>query len=497
MSISADVKKILGEHVEKIAVFGFYFLALLVLALFGLHKFFILRTFRKHKHLGPSEPPNPRNWPAVTVQLPVFNERYVIKRLLKAVVSLDYPRDKLHIQVLDDSTDSTKRLTNRLAAILRKQGYWIDVITRSNRTGFKAGALAQGLQFSPNEYLAIFDADFVPRPEFLKKTIPYLLQEGIGMVQTRWGHINKNYSMLTRLQSIFLDAHFLIEHVARNRSGRFINFNGTAGIWRRQAIMDAGGWQHDTLTEDLDLSYRAQLNGWKFIFLPDVVSPAELPVEMNAYRVQQYRWSKGSVQTALKLIPTIWRSDFPFFIRLEAIIHLSNNFAYLMMAVPAFLMVPVVKYTTGTGLLWPIVAYLIMFITATLSVIIYYGCVIKESHGRLWPDGLIIPLVMALGIGLSLNNGRAALAALFRRDSEFKRTPKFNIISRTDGWRKKVYRAGRHGYLQLLELMIAFYFTYGLVYFLSRGFFLSFPFFLLFQAGFFYISISSLSGWRS
>lgn len=473
-------------------VFVFYFLALFCLALFGLHKYFLLYTYKKHKDRIFSSPEIPSDWPAVTVQLPVFNERYVIKRLIKAAVSFDYPKDKLHIQVLDDSTDSTVVLARRLVAVLQKKGFHIEHVTRSSNTGFKAGALELGLQKSKADFLAVFDADFVPQNDFLKKTIPHLMQPGIGMVQTRWGHINRKYSLLTRIQAIFLDAHFIIEHQARNRSGRFFNFNGTAGVWRKQAIIEAGGWQHDTLTEDLDLSYRAQLCGWKFIFLPEVISPAELPVEMNAYKGQQYRWAKGSVQTALKLVPRIWKSNFPFFIRLEAIIHLSNNFAYLLMAVPAVLMIPVVKYTVGTGKLWPAFAYFFMFFSATLSIMIYYGTVLKDSMKRRWPNVFYLPFVMALGIGLSLNNGRAAVEALLRRQSDFKRTPKFGIKSRREAWRKKVYRAGKN-YLFVLEFLIACYFTYGLIYFASSGFYFSLPFFVLFQFGFFYISISSFA----
>ncbi len=478
---------------ETIIVFALYFLALSILALFGLHKYFLLYIFRKYRKQDLPSPGEPNEWPEATVQLPIYNERYVVKRLLKAVVSLDYPKDKLHVQVLDDSSDSTAVLAERLVSVLQRKGYRIERITRESRVGFKAGALENGLNQCQSEYLAVFDADFVPQPDFLKKTIPHLMQPGIGMVQTRWGHINRNYSLLTRLQAIFLDAHFLIEHFARNRSGRFFNFNGTAGVWRRQAIIDAGGWQHDTLTEDLDLSYRAQLKGWKFIFLPEVVSPAELPVEMNAYKGQQHRWSKGSVQTALKLIPTIWRSDLPFYIRLEAIIHLGNNFAYLLMAAPALLMVLVVKFTAGSGLLWPVIVYLFMFFAATFSVIVYYAHAIKASVGKLWPHALYIPLVMALGIGLSVNNGRAALEALLGHKSDFKRTPKYRIESRRDNWRKKTYRAGGN-YLPVLELMFACYFTYGLIYFVSQGYFLSMPFFLLFQFGFFYIGFSTLSG---
>ncbi len=478
-----------------IVLLGLYLLTLILLGLFGIHKYYLLHLYRKYKKQPLPVPPVPETWPNVTVQLPIYNEKYVLKRLIKAAVCLDYPREKLHIQLLDDSTDTTSNLAARLIAVLRKKGYRIDHIRRPNRVGFKAGALAYGLRKSSAEYIAIFDADFVPQPDFLKQTIPYLMQPGIGMVQTRWGHINRDYSLLTRLQAIFLDAHFLIEHLARHRSGKFFNFNGTAGVWRRQAIEDAGGWQHDTLTEDLDLSYRAQLAGWKFLFLPHVVAPAELPAEMNAYKGQQHRWAKGSVQTAMKLYRKIWKSDFPFHIRLEALIHLSNNFAYLLMSIPALLLVPVVKIHMEMGVVpWKLVfVYLTVFFAATFSVLVYYSVTIKDSLGKLWPHVLYLPLLMALGIGLSINNGRAALEALLGRQSDFNRTPKFRIEGKKGTWKKKIYRPGK-SYQHIFEFLMAAYFTYGWVYFLSQDFYYSMPFFILFMMGFYYTSLSSLYG---
>lgn len=481
----------MNAEVQYVLLLVFYSAAILVLALFGLHKFFLLYQYRRHKWKVLKEPSPPKQWPNVTVQLPIYNERYVVKRLIRSVIKFDYPKDKLHIQVLDDSTDATGRLAKRIVDFLSGQGFRIDYLPRNNRVGFKAGALEYGLKRTDSEYIAVFDADFVPNPDFLKKTIPHLMQPGTGMVQTRWGHLNRNYSLLTKLQAILLDAHFLIEHLARHRSGRFFNFNGTAGVWRRQAIIDAGGWQHDTLTEDLDLSYRAQLAGWKFIFLPDVVSPAELPVEINAYKNQQHRWAKGSVQTALKLIPTIWKSRFPLQVRLEAIIHLSNNFAYLLMMFPALFIIPIVKYQLAMNWKWPILAYLLVFFSATASVIFYYATTIKDALGKRWPNVLHIPLLMSLGIGLSINNGRAALEALIGHQSEFKRTPKFRIERRRDSWRSKVYRSGTN-YFFVFELLFALYFTYGMVCFLFKGLYVSLPFFLLFQFGFLYLAVSSL-----
>ena len=480
------------KPVDHTVFFIFYFFALTILALFGMHKYYLLYIFNKHKNDVIQLPPEPQSWPEVTVQLPVYNERYVLKRLLRSIIHLDYPKAKLHIQLLDDSTDATTQLAVKLTARLRKKGYRIDHIRRKDRKGFKAGALEAGLHLSEAKYLTIFDADFVPNPDFLKKTIPHLLMPGIGMVQTRWGHINRNYSLATRLQAIFLDAHFCIEHLARHRSGKFFNFNGTAGIWRREAIIDAGGWMHDTLTEDLDLSYRSQLAGWKFVYLPDVVTPAELPVEMNSYKSQQHRWAKGSVQTALKLVPKILRADLPLHVRLEAIIHLTNNFAYLMMAVPSFLLIPVLHYQVEMNVHWPVFVYLMMFFATTVSIVLYYGTTIKYSLGKLWPNAMYIPLLMSFAIGLSLNNSRAVIEVLLGHRSDFIRTPKFGIEKRKDSWRRKKYKP-RRTYFSILEFLIAVYFTFGLVYFISFGHYLAIPFFLLFQFGYFYLSLSSFA----
>lgn len=478
--------------IQNIVFLVLYALAIAVLAFFGLHKFFLLRIYNKYKELGLPDPPSPKEWPQVTVQLPIYNEKYVVKRLIRSIIKFDYPREKLNVQVLDDSTDATSRLAQRLVSYLAKRGFRIEYLRRGNRHGFKAGALEFGLKKTGDEFIAIFDADFVPNPDFLKKTIPHLLQPGIGMVQTRWGHINRDYSLLTRLQSILLDAHFLIEHLARHRSGRFFNFNGTAGIWRRQAIVDAGGWQHDTLTEDLDLSYRAQLAGWKFIFLPNVVSPAELPIEINAYKSQQHRWAKGSVQTALKLLTRIWRSGFPFRIRLEATVHLSNNFAYLLMIIPSLFIIPILKFQLEMNWEWPLLLYLFVFFSATFSIIVYYTTAIKDSTGRIWPQVLYVPLLMSFGIGLTLNNGRAALEALFGHKSEFKRTPKFRIEGRRGTWKRKGYQSAKN-HLYFLEFFFGLYFSYGMVYFLLKGLYLSLPFFLLFQFGFLYMALSSFA----
>ncbi|MGA9992367.1 MAG: cellulose synthase family protein, partial [Thiobacillaceae bacterium] len=308
-----------------------YFFVLSILAIYGWHRYYLVYLYMKHKGNAPAPPPDLAVLPRVTVQLPIFNEMYVADRLIDAVCEIDYPRELLEIQVLDDSTDETTSIAELAVRRHAARGFDIHYLHRVDRTGYKAGALEAGLHQATGEFIAIFDADFVPPVEFLKKTLPHFATDPrIGMVQARWGHINQDYSLLTKIQSILLDAHFVLEHGARNRSHCFFNFNGTAGIWRRETIGSAGGWQHDTLTEDLDLSYRAQLAGWRFVFLPDLVSPAEVPVEMNSFKSQQHRWAKGSIQTCIKLLPRILGSKQPLSVKVEAFFHLTANFNYLL-----------------------------------------------------------------------------------------------------------------------------------------------------------------------
>ncbi|MGH7450315.1 MAG: glycosyltransferase [bacterium] len=360
------------------------------------------------------------------LQLPIYNERHVIKRLLKSTARIDYPRDKLHIQVLDDSTDATVKLAQRLIGVLQKRGFRLEHLRRETREGFKAGALAYGLQYSTAPYIAIFDADFVIPPDFLKRTLPFLLQPDIGLVQTRWGHLNRNANLLTRLQAMIMDAHFRVEHFARNRSDKFFIFNGTAGIWKRQAILDAGGWQHDTLAEDTDISFRAQLRGWRFMYLHEVVAPAELPEKMRAYKTQQHRWVKGTVQAAMKLTPIVWKSPLPFKKRLATILHLFSNLAFALMVIPAVLALPwVAKQIYALHLpLELALAYFFIIAFAMSAVVAYYGVTLKASTGKLWPDILLAPFMAGLGIFLSFTHVRAALEALRGYQSEFVRTPK-------------------------------------------------------------------------
>ncbi len=476
-----------GLEMVLLIVYG---IVISILALFGIHKYFLLYLYWKYKSRPAFKPGEFESLPKVTVQLPIYNEKYVVERLIKAVCLLDYPKELLEIQVLDDSVDSTQEVAKNWTEVFQKQGFAIHYLHRNNRIGYKAGALAEGVKIAKGEFIAMFDADFVPKPDFLKKTVPYFVNKNVGMVQTRWGHINQNYSLLTQIQSMFLDGHFVIEHTARNRSGRFFNFNGTAGIWRKQAIKDAGGWQHDTLTEDLDLSYRAQLAGWKFVYLPDVVAPSELPVEINAYKLQQHRWAKGSVQTAKKLLPRIIKSSLPLKVKWEASVHLISNFSYLLMTIPSIFIFPVSIILFNLKLHKFIVVYLLLFFSATASIFIFYLVSQKEIYPD-WSKRLrYIPGIFAIAIGLSLNNSKAVLEALFNHQSDFKRTPKFRIESKRDRWRNKIYKVDKN-FLPVLEFLLGIYFSFSIYFAVMNQVYMSIPFFLLFQCGFLYISILS------
>jgi cellulose synthase/poly-beta-1,6-N-acetylglucosamine synthase-like glycosyltransferase len=477
----------------KIVTLVLYFGALGVLAVYGLHRSYLAHLYLRHR----GRPPRPRgrfaDLPSVTVQLPIFNEMYVADRLIRSVCALDYPRDRLEIQVLDDSTDETAAIARRVVDELRRGGHDIRHLPRSTRRGFKAGALAAGLRRARGEFVAVFDADFVPAPDFLRRCIDFFTDPRVGMVQARWGHLNRGYSLLTRIQAIFLDGHFIIEHAARNRSGRFFNFNGTAGVWRRSCIEDAGGWQHDTLTEDLDLSYRAQLRGWKFVFLTEVESPAELPADMDSFKSQQHRWAKGSIQTGKKLLPAIWRSRLPLRVKLEATFHLSGNIAYLLMIVLSLLMFPsllIRRQLTSPYSLWIDLA---LFLSATLSITFFYLLSQREAR-RPWLESIrCLPLVMSLGIGLSVNNARAVFEALLNRQSDFTRTPKLGVV-RHDGPRPRwLYRARRSVYT-LAEVALAAYFLGAAVFCAVYGLYASLPFLLLFLSGFAYTA--GLSTWE-
>ncbi len=472
-----------------------YYLILGVLALFGAHRLVLLVIYYRTRHLAPVRPPDPADWPRVTVQLPLYNELYVAERLIDAVSALDYPVDRLQIQVLDDSTDETREIVARHVAAVRARGVDIVHLHRVDRTGYKAGALAAGLESATGSLLAVFDADFVPDPDFLKRTVPYFSDSEIGMVQACWEHLNRDYSLLTRVQAIFLDAHFLIEHSARNRSGRFFNFNGTAGVWRRRAILDAGGWQHDTLTEDLDLSYRAQLAGWRFLFLPDVKVPAELPIEVNAFKRQQYRWSKGSIQTARKLLPRVLRAPIPLAAKIEGVIHLTNNMAYLLMIGLSLLIFPAMLLRIGTDATLILWIDLPLFLGATGSVLIYYSAsqYLRAAPDRGWLRRL--PAVMGLGIGLAVNNSRAVLAGFQREVGAFERTPKYSIEGAAGGWADKRYLV-RNDPGSWIEGLFALYFVACFIAAFWLRMWPSMPFLYLFLTGYCYMFVLAFSSGR-
>ena len=491
--LSAAVTKIIMHGSVGYLVWTICYLSVLFgLSAYGIHRYVIIYLFLKNRKRRVVPAGHFEQLPKVTVQLPIFNEIYVVERLLKSVSELDYPRELLQIQVLDDSTDSTREMTASCVEELRRRGFNVELIHRVDRVGFKAGALASGLK-SAHEFICILDADFVPPPDLLRRTIDYFTDPKIGMIQTRWGHLNRCYSLLTRVQAMFLDGHLLLEQTARSRSGRFFNFNGTAGLWRRSCIEEAGGWQHDTLTEDLDLSYRAQLAGWRFVFLPDVVTPAELPVDMNGFKSQQHRWTKGSIQTCKKILPTIWRSKLPLLIKLEATGHLMSNFAYLLLACLCVLLHP----SSGGPSGW-VRTFLIdvpIFLTASLSVAVFYICAQRELNPRTWmKEILLLPCLLSLGVGLSINNARAVLEAMFNHHSEFKRTPKYGIERKSQPWRNCKYMPLK-SFLPIAEMAFAVYFSYFVWYAIDHRQFLSLPFLVMFQAGFLYVSFSSLVQW--
>lgn len=472
-------------------ILGLYFFLLTVLAVYGWHRYFLVYLYTKHRDRRLEPTGRFAELPPVTIQLPIFNELYVAERLIEAVGRLDYPQALLEIQVLDDSTDETRDIVELAVRRLAARGFDVVHRHRSDRRGYKAGALAEGLRAARGEFIAIFDADFIPPPDFLQRTIHYFTNPAVAMVQARWGHLNQDYSLLTKVQAILLDGHFVLEHGARNRAGCFFNFNGTAGIWRREAIESAGGWQHDTLTEDLDLSYRAQLRGWQFVFVPDLVAPAEVPVEMNGFKSQQHRWAKGSIQTCRKVLPQILDADLPLVVKAEAFFHLTANFNYPLMTVLSLLMFPAmyVRYTSGWSEM--LLIDVPFFVAATASVGYFYTVSQREVYADWRSRVKYLPLLMAIGIGLSINNTRAVLEALLNRESPFARTPKYGVERSGDDWMSKKYR--QLVFLQpLVELAVGLYFTGAVLYALANGIYASLPFLVLFQVGYLYMGLVSI-----
>jgi cellulose synthase/poly-beta-1,6-N-acetylglucosamine synthase-like glycosyltransferase len=469
-----------------------YFFILSILAFYGGHRYFLVYQYMKYRDRVPGPPPPVDEWPIVTIQLPIFNEMYVVDRLIDAVCAIDYPRDRLEIQVLDDSTDETREIAELAVRRQAARGFDISYLHRVDRIGYKAGALEAGLKVARGEFVAIFDADFLPPSDFLRRTVPYFAEPKLALVQARWGHLNHDYSLLTRIQAILLDGHFVLEHGGRNRSGCFFNFNGTAGVWRRRAIADAGGWQHDTLTEDLDLSYRAQLRGWQFMFLPGLVTPAEVPVEMNAFKSQQHRWAKGSIQTCRKLLPLLLEADLPLKIRAEAFFHLTANFNYVLMIALSLLMWPAMVVRHDMGWTEAMLIDVPFFAAATLSVFNFYLISQREAYPADWLSRVkYMPAVMAVGIGLAVNNTRAVFEALFGPSGEFTRTPKYGIERARDDWQHKKYHQSMP-IQPLIEIAFGLYFTGTVFYALTNEIYGTLPFLFLFQFGFLYTGLTSL-----
>lgn len=459
-----------------------YYGLLFLLAIFCLHRFFLVLLYYKTRRQDPElAAMTPEEWPDVTVQLPLFNEKYVAERLLRQAAALDYPSGKLEIQVLDDSTDETTTLVAGLVSKLREKGVNINHLHRTVRNGFKAGALALGLTCCRGELVAVFDADFLPSPDFLRRTVPYFKESKLGMVQARWEFINRDYSWLTRVQALLLDGHFVIEHAARNRSGRFFNFNGTAGIWRRTAITDAGGWCADTLTEDLDLSYRAQMRGWNFLYLKDLTVESELPEDINSFKTQQHRWAKGSAETLLKLARPLLKSSLPIPVKLEAFFHMAGNFAYLLLLALALVMYP--SLIGRFNMPWQrlLLIDVPLFLATSCAVSLFF-LVSQWENGHYNRHTLItLPLTLAVGVGLAINNGKAVFEALFNYRTPFVRTPKFNL--KDSGSLRPAYCRPLYT-VPTMEIFVGLYFCLIMTVAVHLEKFALLPFLALFACGF-------------
>jgi len=469
-----------------------YFLVLVVLAMYGMHRYWLVYYFFKYKENVPAPPPQPAAWPKVTIQLPIYNERYVIERLVDAVSHFDYPRELLDVQVLDDSSDETREVARGCVERYQALGFPVTYHHRANREGFKAGALQEGMKQARGEFVAIFDADFIPPPDFLRRSLPYFQDPTVGMVQTRWTYLNSDYSLLTEVETILLDGHFVIEHGARSRRGTFFNFNGTAGAWRRTAIEDAGGWEHDTLTEDTDLSYRSQLRGWKFLYLPEIECPSELPVDMNAFKAQQARWAKGLMQTAKKILPRILCSSQPWHVKTEAFFHLTANISYPLMVLLSTMLLPAMIVRFYQGWFQMLVIDLPLFLASTCSISSFYLTAQRVLRPKTWKRTFYyLPFVMAVGIGLSVRNAVVVIEALLGKKSEFARTPKYRIEGRKDTFVQKSYR-NRAGWMPFAEVALGLYFAATIVYAIQNENYATVPFLLLFVWGYLYTGILSL-----
>ncbi|MEO8726973.1 MAG: cellulose synthase family protein [Acidobacteriaceae bacterium] len=474
-----------------------YFFVLIVLASYGIHRYVLVFLYYKHRKKRASSAIPPRFFsadelPTVTIQLPIFNEQFVVERLLESASKLRYPREKLEIQLLDDSTDETVAFAISLVERYAALGHPMTYVHRTNREGYKAGALHHGMDHSRGELIAIFDADFVIPEGWLMQVVHQFTDPAIGMVQTRWTHLNRDYSFLTNVEAILLDGHFILEHGGRSRANVFFNFNGTAGMWRRQAITEAGGWQHDTLTEDTDLSYRAQLKGWKFKYLQDVECPAELPIEMTAFKTQQARWAKGLIQVGKKILPRMMRSDVPLHHKIEAWFHLTANLSYPLMVVLCALLLPAMIIRSFGGWVQMLLIDLPLFIASTASISSFYLVSQKELFpGRWYRTFLYLPFLMALGVGLTVTNSKAVYEALIGKQTAFARTPKYSVNKKGEKSQAAKYRK-RLGIIPWIELAIGTWFVFMVWYAYVSMNYITIPFMVLFVLGYYYTGLMSL-----
>ena len=476
-------------------VISLYGITLLIICLFSLGQFNLSWHYLKAKKLGVDTEPELTEFPRVTVQLPIYNERYVVERLIDAVCQLKYPKDKLEIQVLDDSNDETVDIVKRKINFYVADGIDIKHIQRTDRTGFKAGALQYGLKQAKGSYLAIFDADFVPAADFLLQTLPKFKNEKIGMVQTKWAHLNKDFGWLTKIQAFWLDAHFTVEQKGREQAGSFINFNGTAGVWRKECIYDAGGWQHDTLTEDLDLSYRAQLKGWKFVYREEIESPAELPMVIPAIKSQQYRWNKGAAETARKTLGKVLRANIAFKHKARAVFHLLNSSVFLLLLIAAVLSIPMLyikEYNPDLVLIFDLGS---IFVLGFLAMGFFYWVSAKATHPTYTFKYFItnFPMFLAFSMGMALHNSIAVVEGYLGIKTPFIRTPKFNVKAKGDSWKGNQYLSKVLTPVTFFEGLLAIYFIYGIV----SGFKLEdyglMLFHLMMALGFSYVFVLSIS----
>lgn len=482
-----------------ITIIVFYILGLSFIFLYCITQVILvisyLRSLKSFKVEAPVMPLTD-DMPIVTVQLPVFNELYVVERLIDSAILLDYPKDKLQFQVLDDSTDESIELSRAKVAYYKAQGYDIDLIQRPDRTGFKAGALQYGMQYAKGDFIAIFDADFIPDPAFLRKTMSHFEDPKIGLVQTKWEHLNKEYSILTKVQAFALDAHFNIEQSGRNAAGVFMHFNGTAGVWRKTCIADVGGWSADTLTEDLDLSFRAQLAGWKFIFLPNVGSPAELPAVMSAIRSQQFRWNKGPAEVSRKLLMRVLLSDLPFKVKWHGFFHLLNSSINIFILFTAILSVPLLYMKAAVWTDHWVFNLILVFLMGFLGIAVFYMIAQIREEGSttkgLKSFAVLFPSFLSLSMGLSLHNAIAAVRGLMGERTAFVRTPKLNLIDQADNWKLKKYNPAQVDLGGVGEVLLSLYFLVGIGIAIKYNEYGLLPFHLLLFLGFMAIGFYTL-----